>query len=123
MYLFDLASRHMTWLSQRQAITAGNIANSDTPGYRAQGIADFSAHLAGPSIELATTSSLHMAPPASETVAAEQGAGDSWGSSHSGNNVSVERELMTASSSSRMMNIDAGLTRSFHRMFLASVKV
>ena len=49
-------------------------------------------------------------------------AGSSWASSHSGNNVSIEQELMKASSGNRMMNVDAGLTRTFQRMLLASVK-
>ncbi|MCA3561417.1 MAG: flagellar basal body rod protein FlgB [Aestuariivirga sp.] len=122
MYLFDLASRHMTWLSERQAVTASNIANADTPGYRAQGVGSFSAYLDGPSVQMAATSPLHMMLPPDEARSAGRDAGKSWASSHSGNNVSVEQELMTASSSNRMMGIDAGLVRSFHRMLLASVK-
>src|SRR3546814_14928219 len=34
MTLFDMARRKMSWLGQRQAVLAQNIANSDTPGYR-----------------------------------------------------------------------------------------
>ena len=123
MYLFDLASRHMTWLSERQAVTAANIANADTPGYRAQDVAPFSSYLNGPPIQLSATSPMHMQLTGSEASASSQTAGSSWGSGHSGNNVSIERELMTASSSSRMMSIDASLSRSFQRMILASVKV
>lgn len=123
MYLFDLASRHMTWLAERQAVTAANIANSDTPGYRAQEVAPFASYLEGPSIQLSSTSPLHMTMPQGEADRVSRQAGGSWASSHSGNNVSLERELMTASSGNRMMNLDAGLMRSFHRMLLASVKV
>src|SRR5690606_18697091 len=34
MTLFDMARQKMSWLGQRQAVLAQNIANSDTPGYR-----------------------------------------------------------------------------------------
>lgn len=122
MYLFDLASRHMKWLSDRQAVTAANIANADTPGYRAQDVAGFEAYVDGPEVQLSTTSAMHMQLPGGEAEAVGRNAGSSWGSGHSENNVSIEQELMTASSSSRMMSIDAGLARSFQRMFLASVK-
>lgn len=123
MYLFELASRHMTWLSERQAVTASNIANADTPGYRARSVQSFSSYLEGPTLQLAATSPRHMNLPPGESRPVETTSGHSWASSHSGNNVSIESELMTASSSSRMMNMDAGALRSFHRMLMLSVKV
>lgn len=123
MYLFDLASRHMTWLAERQAVTASNIANADTPGYRAKDLAPFSDYLEATPSQIATTSPLHMSLSPGEVSGSSRIAGASWGSGHSGNNVSIERELMAASTSNRLMNMDAGLTRIFHRMILASVKV
>lgn len=122
MYLFDLVSRHMTWLSERQSVIASNIANADTPGYRAREIAPFSEVLDGGALHLATTSRGHLV--AQENLVQRHGtiAGASWGSSHSGNNVSIERELMQASSTSRMMNIDSTVARAFHRMLLSSLK-
>lgn len=122
VYLFDLASRHMSWLSERQAVTAANIANSDTPGYRAQDVNSFTSYLDGPALQLFTTSRMHMALAGSGAEASNRDAGRSWASSHSGNNVSIEQELMKASSANRMMNLDAGLARIFQRMILASVK-
>lgn len=112
----------MSWLAQRQAATAANIANADTPGYRVQDVSPFSSYLEGPQLKLATTSALHIDLSTSETGASGRMAGSSWASSHSGNNVSIEQELMKASSGNRMMNVDAGLTRTFQRMLLASVK-
>jgi flagellar basal-body rod protein FlgB len=123
VYLFDVSSRHMAWLSERQAVTAGNIANADTPGYRARSVSAFSAYLEGPPLALAATSAAHISLLPQESRQADLGAGPSWASSHSGNNVSLEVELMTASSTNRMMNTDAAIVRSFHRMFLSSVKV
>jgi flagellar basal-body rod protein FlgB len=122
VYLFQVASRHMTWLAERQMVTAANIANADTPGYRAREIDPFSSYVDGPSIELASTSPRHISPPTGEVQSAGFRSGSGWNTSHSGNNVSIEKELMTASSSNRMMNIDASIVRSFHRMLLSSVK-
>ena len=123
MFLFDVASRHMTWLAERQSVTASNIANADTPGYRGREAAQFSAVLDATPSTLATTSPAHLQVTGGGTLQSDQRAGDSWDSAHSGNNVSIEQELMRAGANSRMMNLDIGLTRSFHRMFLTSLKV
>lgn len=37
--LFNLLSENMRWLGQRQSILAENVANADTPGYRARDLA------------------------------------------------------------------------------------
>ncbi|MFM8748050.1 MAG: flagellar basal body protein [Aestuariivirga sp.] len=113
----------MTWLAERQAVTASNIANADTPGYRARSVQSFSSYLEGPVLQLAATAPGHMSLPPGEARPVEITSGASWASSHSGNNVSIESELMTASSSSRMMNMDSAAVKSFHRMLMSSVKV
>ena len=41
VYLFDLAARHTRWAAARQATIAGNIANANTPGYKALDIEPF----------------------------------------------------------------------------------
>ena len=123
MYLFDVASRHMTWLAERQSVTAANIANADTPGYRARDVEPFSAILDAAPLQLSITSPGHLRLAESAATAAAQRPGESWDQAHSGNNVSIEQELMNAGANSRLMSLDIGLTRSFHRMFLTSVKV
>ncbi len=123
MYLFEVASRHMSWIAQRQMTTAANIANADTPGYRARDVVPFSDYIGSRTTELAATSPRHLRLPANDVSAFAVEAGGSWASSHSGNNVSLEKELMTASTNNRLMSIDVSLTRSFHRMLLTSVKV
>jgi flagellar basal-body rod protein FlgB len=124
VYLFDIASRHMNWLAERQSITASNIANADTPGYVAQSAASFSAILDHSETALSTTSPLHISSAAASGRAARFSAepGENWGISHSGNSVSIEQELLTASSTSRMMGMDVNLTHAFQRMLLASIK-
>jgi flagellar basal-body rod protein FlgB len=123
VFLFELASRHMTWLAQRQSVTAGNVANADTPGYRAQDIQPFESVLASTAPSLTVTQPGHLAFTASVAEPSDRKPGDTWGTSHSGNSVSLESELMKAGESARLMSVDANLTRSFQRMLLTSIKV
>lgn len=122
MYLFDVASRHMSWLSERQSVTASNVANADTPGYQAKDIAPFSSFVDGASLSLAATRPGHLTTQGQSAVTYDTRPAAGWDTAHSGNNVSLERELMQASSTSRMMNMDTAVTRAFHRMILTSVK-
>ena len=41
VYLFDIASSHAQWMSLRQAAISSNVANANTPGYKAQDIEPF----------------------------------------------------------------------------------
>ena len=55
----------MHWLSDRQQLLSQNIANADTPGYKAQDLKPFAAHLSGPSaptLTMAKTAANHIAP-------------------------------------------------------------
>ena len=45
--LFDLAEKRLTWTAQRQSVLAGNIANANTPGFRARDVTSFADVLAG----------------------------------------------------------------------------
>ena len=112
----------MTWIAQRQAVTAANIANADTPGYRARQAADFDIALAQSALGLARTSPGHLQDAALAAETSNTQGARGWGESHSGNSVSLEQELMEASKSARMMSIDTSLTRTFHRMVLTSLK-
>ncbi|MFT3988576.1 flagellar basal body protein [Aestuariivirga sp.] len=122
MYLFQLASQHQGWVSARQSVTASNIANADTPGYRARGIAPFEQMLERTGLDLAVTRPGHMQFENNAGQAVETARGVSWDTAHSGNNVSIEEELLNAGENSRMASLDTGITRSFQRMLLSSLK-
>lgn len=122
VYLFDVASRHMSWLSERQSVIAANVANADTPGYKAKEIAPFSSFVDGAALQLAATKPGHLTTQDQSAVTYDTRSATGWDTAHSGNNVSLERELMQSSATSRMMNMDTAVTRAFHRMILTSVK-
>ena len=69
--------------SARQAVISGNVANADTPGYRAREVEDFATHLRR------LTQGADAAP---RLVAADPGAA----LSPNGNSVSLETEMMKA---------------------------
>lgn len=123
MQIFDVASRHMDWLAIRQRVSASNIANANTPGYRAQSVASFETFMPEDMSGLTLTSPAHLqaasAGSSSPRITREPG----WDIAPSQNDVTLEQELGTAGETSRMMSLDANLTRSFHRMLLSSLKV
>ncbi|MFE1600210.1 flagellar basal body rod protein FlgB [Methylobacterium sp. ID0610] len=122
VYLFDLASRQAKHLSVRQATVAGNIANADTPGYRARDVAPFSDVLARTGIEMSTTRRGHMqAATGAPTVKVKPA--DSWDAIAEGHTVSLEQEMLKSNDIARDFNLNTAVTKAFHRMLMASVKV
>jgi flagellar basal-body rod protein FlgB len=64
--LFSALVKRMSWLTDRQAVIAQNVASADIPGYQGQDLreSDFAKLLtkSSPSIVLATTDPAHIAP-------------------------------------------------------------
>ncbi|HUO44439.1 MAG TPA: flagellar basal body rod protein FlgB [Burkholderiales bacterium] len=74
--IFDLQQQLLSLRAQRQQLLASNIANADTPNYKARDIdfakalalATSAAGAAGGPVELARTSSTHLAGATGESV-------------------------------------------------------
>ncbi len=99
--LFTMITRQMDWLTTRQKVLAQNIANADTPNYKAKDLTplDFAAmaRAAGNRLKLETTSGGHIgvgrSAAGSSKVFETKGTIDS----PSGNGVVIEDELMKVS--------------------------
>lgn len=122
LYLFGLASRHSQWASVRQAAITGNIANANTPGYKAVDTAAFDAVLNQTQLTMSRTSEMHISTPAAEVQTHTLNAKDGWGINNSGNSVSVEQEMVKASEVNTAFTLDNSIVRSFNRMILAGLK-
>ncbi|NBN64882.1 flagellar basal body rod protein FlgB [Microvirga tunisiensis] len=122
VYLTRLASQHNDWLAVRQATIAQNVANSDTPGYAARDIEPFASVFNETRLSMIATHGSHMGSAAETPEAAEVEKADTWQVSHSGNSVSLEQELMKAGEVAREHALTTTLVKSFHRMYLASLK-
>lgn len=89
-----LASHRMDWLSERQKIIAENVANADTPGYRAKDLSPFADMLEGSGkLPMTQTSTGHIS---GGTHSGRYAVipDKSWGDTISGNNVILEEQVM-----------------------------
>jgi flagellar basal-body rod protein FlgB len=123
VYIFDLAAQHMQWIAARQQATASNIANIDTPGYRARDVAPFEAVLEHTALDLTASNAAHLRLEQAAIQTVDTAPGASWDTSHSGNSVTLEAELLKVGENGRMQAFDTNLQRVFQRMLLSSLKV
>ena len=122
LYLMELASSQAKWLELRQSTIATNVANANTPGYKARDVEPFNKVLDGMPVRLATTAPSHMQISAAESDTRATAKKDSWEVVHSGNSVSLEQEMIKGSDVSRDYSMNSAIVRSFHRMVLSSAK-
>jgi flagellar basal-body rod protein FlgB len=121
VHLFNLASRKTKWLSVRQSAIAENIANVDTPRFRARDVQPFTDVMDKTRLTMAATQAGHL-DSARHPKADALKPSDSWKTTVSGNSVSTEQELMKAGEVSRDYALTTSIVKSFHRMILSSLK-
>jgi flagellar basal-body rod protein FlgB len=122
--LFALASKQAEWLSVRQEVVANNIANANTPQYKAKDVSSFDAVLDNTSMRMARTNAAHFGDSAlSNNVKVEEAAlNDEIGIQESGNTVALSKELSKAGEVKRQYELSANLVKSFNSMMLLTVK-
>lgn len=98
MSFFQLASQRMHWLGANQKVVAENIANADTPGFKARDVSPFSEMVDGArSGGIKTTHSGHIGGSSNSggvRVVADETA---WERSIDGNSVVLEQQTLKAS--------------------------
>ncbi|WP_159725943.1 flagellar basal body rod protein FlgB [Methylosinus sp. Ce-a6] len=122
VYLFDLVEKQRSWLSARQSVVAQNVANANTPGYKAVDIAPFSKVLDQSALQLAGANNLHIQAAAFDPRATSPKEGANWETSLSGNAVSLEQELMKAGEIRGAFSLSTSIMKSFHGMWMATLK-
>ncbi len=120
--LFELASRQAQWLTVRQNVVAGNIANANTPHYKARDVRPFESVLQSTGLQMTATHAAHFTESAEANQVTEVGAIDDVEVQQSGNTVALEEELMKTGAIKRDHELNAGLVKSFHRMMLMTVR-
>ncbi len=122
IHLFDLSSQQARWLTVRQSVIAANVANANTPGFTASDVTPFEDVFNDASIRLAATDPGHIGvdPLASDQVSVKDGA--AWETTHSGNSVSLENEMMKAGEVNRSFSLNSSVVKAFNQMLMASVK-
>jgi flagellar basal-body rod protein FlgB len=119
--LFAVASQRNRWLATRSAAIADNIANADTPGFKARDVPSFEAALTS-SVAVSRTDSKHLAPSQFGAKAYDLIARATDATKHSGNTVSLESELTNLGEVRSQHSAVTGIVSAFHRMLLASVR-
>lgn len=123
VYLAKLISQRNDWLSVRQTVTARNIANADTPGFKAKDVVEFKEFVAATKLTMKATNPGHVsfgqAPGAAGANIVREAEQDV---KHSGNNVKMEHELVKAGEVSRSYSLNANLLKAFNRMIAMSVR-
>lgn len=122
MQLFDIASRHREWLALRQATVAENISNANTPNYTARSVRDFSEALMAADVRLAVTNRAHMTDATASPNAATVEQPEPEASTHSGNNVDVDRELLAAGEVRGGYALNVSMVKSFNRMLQSATR-
>ncbi len=92
--LFDLAEQRLKWLGARQGVLATNVANADTPNWKARDMQPFSAVLARQTAFSAgspvQTNSMHLPGTASPIAGGQTLRGEH---APDGNQVSLDQQL------------------------------
>ncbi|MDA0230016.1 MAG: flagellar basal body rod protein FlgB [Proteobacteria bacterium] len=122
--LFRMMGQRMEWLSQRQQLLAHNVANANTPGYKAQDLNPLTFETmvragAGRMAARATRSGhLSGGTAGSTTKFKLKAETDSRQKSMTGNDVVVEQEMMKVAQTS----MDYQLTTNLYRKHLALIR-
>ena len=121
-YVFQLASQRTQWLSARETLIAGNVANVNTPGYQATDLQPFSAVLDSTNVTMAATNSMHLTPAQQELTAARVVDTDSPDETLSGNSVQLEQEMIKLGDVNREYSMSSNIKRALHQMMMSALK-
>lgn len=112
---FNLASQRLGWLAEGQRVVAENVANADTPGFKARKVSEFEQMLEASSASgLKTTDARHISGSASPTAAKVSVDENTWGESLNGNTVVLEQQTIKANEIGESYQVAASLYRKGH---------
>ena len=112
--LFDLADRRLAWLDRRQQVLAQNIANADTPGFRARDLKPFAASLSMAGVAPARTDPAHLSGRHDDKAGTVLGNG---AGAIDGNNVRLEEQLGKIASTDLAQNTATSLYKKFMGLY------
>ena len=120
LQLFDTAFRRNEWLAQRQSLISANIANANTPGYKAKDIESFD-DVMRKAMPMSVTDPQHLS--AGGSAGAPRNVNtDEAEVLESGNNVSLEEEFLKSSDVSRNYSMNTQIIKAFSRMLQSATK-
>ncbi|HVZ04377.1 flagellar basal body protein [Hyphomicrobium sp.] len=121
LQLFDLAFRQNEWLAQRQSVISANIANANTPGYKAKDVESFEDVMRR-SVSMTTTNPEHIASSDDGQVPAYENDPNRAEVLVSGNDVSLEDEFLKSGEVMRSYSLNTQILKTFSSMLQSVTK-
>lgn len=121
LQLFDLAFRQNEWLAQRQSVISQNIANANSPGYKAKDVESFEDAMRK-SVPMAVTNPDHFAPAGDGVTRASDNDPHQAEVLASGNDVSLEQEFLKSNDVMRSYSMNTQILKTFTTMLQTVTK-
>jgi flagellar basal-body rod protein FlgB len=118
--VMGLASLKAEWLTARQEVLSQNVANANTPGYKSKDIVPFSELMQNFRASMISSSSVDTN--SNPFSALKKNVSESGSSNVSGNDVSLDTELLKIGDTTSQYSLNTNIIKSFHRMIVASLK-
>ena len=117
MSFFQLASQRMSWLAANQRVVAENIANADTPGFKAREVSPFEALVDGSRTGgVRTTNAGHIQGGGHAGGLRATADGAAWETTIDGNTVVLEQQTLKAAEISESYQLAAQLYGKGHQL-------
>lgn len=116
--LFALADRKLAWIDRRQAVLAANIANVDTPNYRARDLAPFADSLSHASLAMVATAPNHLGGTIPVGLASSAARGER---APDGNAVTLDQQITKLADTDDAHALVTGLYRGWLGMFRTAI--
>lgn len=120
--VFRVGHDRARWLAARVAVVASNVANADTPGYRAKDLSSFDSLLNDVRIEMRRSHDAHLGPAQDGATRFGVAPRDGAIEKHSGNSVSLETEMAALGETKSQQSAVTAILGVFHRMLLSSTR-
>jgi flagellar basal-body rod protein FlgB len=114
----------MSFLNQKQSMLAENVANANTPGYKAREMApmSFGDVMQQTQVSMVTTDSRHIVPAAMAGANARTNKSKSYDVVPTGNSVNIEEQMMEVSKTSIEYQEVTSLLHKFTGLFKIAIK-
>ena len=123
--IFGMLNEKMNWLSQRQRVLAQNVANADTPTYRAKDLRplDFRQELARgvPRISMAYSNSRHIVSSDQNYQFRVERAKRAYETAPMKNNVVLEEQMMKLTTTQSDYQMATSVYRKFTQLYKQSL--
>ena len=122
--LLGLLTQKMAYLNQRQSVLAENVANANTPGYKAKDLATFSFNdmVNQFNIGMSVDNPAHIVPASMAGVNAKTIKATTTETLPDGNSVDLEQQMMQVSDTSVNYQTVTGIYRNIMSWFRIAVK-